>query len=303
MKIEALKVRIENTTNKIMKVQGTLKRHNDRLDKMKKSLIEKNIDLENYNKYDKSVINDNLYWELCEYEHKLEDIKNNENKLNKLKITLEKLNNSFDVELKKENDINNVIPKCLIEFLEKWKENAKDYYIKLANEYIELKYKKYEVTKDELQEIYIKKMDHEAKEYKIVRRYSDKMIEEILKSDYLKYEAEIYINNKYYKKFLNNHFASDIYIIEKIIDSNKVNLNELREILDSEVKEKKENFVTRVKEVVGVIEDMNNFTLDHNGEINGIAIGKKCKARVKTISAGGYNIQCFHYRVLINKIK
>lgn len=302
MKIETLKIRIENTKNKIIKVEGTLLRHNKRLEKIKKSLLEKNIDLDNYDKYDRSVINSDLYFELCDYDDKLDDIRNNEEKLNQLKALLEKLNNSFDVEVKKEKDINNVIPKCLINFLDIWKENTEKYYIKLANEYIELKYKKYEVTKEELQDLYTIKKDREKKETKNVRRYSDEEIEEILKSDYLKKRSEIYINDKYFKRFLNSNLSSNIYIVEKIVNFKEVDLNELDKILDLEVKEKKEIFINRVKEVVGVIKDMSNFSLGLDGEINGIAIGEKCKAKVITISAGGYNIQCFHFRVLVKRI-
>ena len=40
-----------------------------------------------------------------------------------------------------------------------------------------------------------------------------------------------------------------------------------------------------------------------NGEINGIAEGEKGRAKVETIGAGGYNIQCYHFRVLVNKIE
>jgi hypothetical protein len=42
--------------------------------------------------------------------------------------------------------------------------------------------------------------------------------------------------------------------------------------------------------------------IDSIGEINGIIQGTISNAKVRTITAGGYNIQCFHYRVLVNKI-
>ena len=39
------------------------------------------------------------------------------------------------------------------------------------------------------------------------------------------------------------------------------------------------------------------------GDINGIIVGTEGKAKIQTIGAGGYNIQCFHFRTLIHEIK
>lgn len=303
MKIETLKAKIDNTEKKIIKVEGTLERHNNRLNKIKEGLINKNINLKSYDKYNDLVRDNDLYWELCDYERKLEDINSNENKLNDLKDTLEKLKNKLAVEVKKKNDIDNVIPKCLIEFLERWKQRTKEYFINLSNEYIDLKFKEYEVTKEELEKLYIEKYNHKSNKYEIERRYSDEEIIEVLASEYKKHNAESYIRNRYLKKFKNKHFANNIAIADKIINYNEIKLDILENILNLEVQAKKESFVMRVEEVVGVIEDMSDFRIGNNGEINGIAIGNKCKAKVETIIAGGYNIQCLHFRVLVNKIK
>ena len=42
---------------------------------------------------------------------------------------------------------------------------------------------------------------------------------------------------------------------------------------------------------------------DGIGDINGIIVGTEGKAKIQTIGAGGYNIQCFHFRTLIHEIK
>jgi len=66
---------------------------------------------------------------------------------------------------------------------------------------------------------------------------------------------------------------------------------------------KKEMFINRIKEVTGDIKNLNGLNMGMNGEINGIAEGENGKAKVETIGAGGYNIQCYHFRVLVNEIK
>jgi len=57
--------------------------------------------------------------------------------------------------------------------------------------------------------------------------------------------------------------------------------------------------VYRVSAKVGKITDAKGLTIGMNGELNGLVIGDKDSATVTTILAGGYNIQCLHYRVLV----
>jgi hypothetical protein len=72
---------------------------------------------------------------------------------------------------------------------------------------------------------------------------------------------------------------------EKIAEQNRVDL--LRTLAH------------RVAEKVGCITDAGGLGIGMNGEINGRVIGDKGAATIKTILAGGWNIQCLHFRVLI----
>jgi hypothetical protein len=85
------------------------------------------------------------------------------------------------------------------------------------------------------------------------------------------------------------------------------NRNNWKQILEKEIELDKNNkralFVNRVKEITGLINDAKGLSIGDNGEINGIVIGELGKAKVETISAGGYNIQCWHFRVLVHKFK
>lgn len=80
------------------------------------------------------------------------------------------------------------------------------------------------------------------------------------------------------------------------------------ELLKKEVAKEKKNkyfdLVNRITKVVGTIVDASNLSVgNQRGELNGIVSGIHGKARIETISAGGYNIQKFHYRVLVHEIK
>jgi hypothetical protein len=77
----------------------------------------------------------------------------------------------------------------------------------------------------------------------------------------------------------------------------------INEQLDREVKAKRKSLITRVKKVVGEINDASGLYVASNGEINGIVVGSLSKAEVRTIFAGGYNIQVLHYRVLVKGLR
>ena len=67
------------------------------------------------------------------------------------------------------------------------------------------------------------------------------------------------------------------------------------------------NLINRTVELVGKITDCKCLRLsrDNSGYsiINGEIIGENGKCRVESIGAGGYNIQRYHIRVLVHKIK
>lgn len=55
----------------------------------------------------------------------------------------------------------------------------------------------------------------------------------------------------------------------------------------------------RVFRKCGKITNSGELYIGKNGGINGLIIGEKGRANVETIMAGGYNIQCLHFRVLV----
>ena len=69
---------------------------------------------------------------------------------------------------------------------------------------------------------------------------------------------------------------------------------------DKAVRNQKMNILIRSFPVVGKLEDIQFGTIGMNGEFNGTVRGERGIANIRTIMAGGYNIQCLHYRVLVN---
>lgn len=72
--------------------------------------------------------------------------------------------------------------------------------------------------------------------------------------------------------------------------------------LESEYNRKYDFIIERTNAIVGQITDATNLTIT-NGELNGVIVGTRGVARVTTIGAGGYNIQKFHFRTLVNEVK
>ena len=71
--------------------------------------------------------------------------------------------------------------------------------------------------------------------------------------------------------------------------------------LEQDKKAKYDNIIERTNEITGKITDACGLRVSAKGELNGFIIGERGTAKVETIGAGGYNIQCFHFRTLVHK--
>ena len=207
---------------------------------------------------------------------------------------LERVRENWKVKLQKEINKDNIekIP-VIWDFLTEWENKALDWYRKNCKEYFELR----------------KNEEQAVEEYKNSESY--KLSLERWKA-YHKYSGEYIIT----EEFLSRYY-SQIDSFTKIITHTKRDYNnggilvdyQIDEVkLTSEVAKEKLNkyldLINRVTKLIGEIKDANNLSIgNQNGELNGIIIGEKGKIRIETISAGGYNIQRFHYRVLIHRVK
>lgn len=73
----------------------------------------------------------------------------------------------------------------------------------------------------------------------------------------------------------------------------------LDKVLEREVERKYKSLVNRITDKAGNIIDAKGLYVASNMEINGVIKGDKALVEIETITAGGYNIQCLHYRVLV----
>lgn len=73
--------------------------------------------------------------------------------------------------------------------------------------------------------------------------------------------------------------------------------------LDKEAACKKADIIDRCNDKAGGIDEVEWTYIGPDGRINGIISGPKGRFSIKSIFAGGYNIQCLHVRVLVHKLK
>ena len=92
------------------------------------------------------------------------------------------------------------------------------------------------------------------------------------------------------------------YVIQ-FLDHPKPYEEYMRHIVAEEKKRKYDFLVERICAIVGTITDATNLRVGEKGDLNGYIIGTDGEATVQTIGAGGYIIQCFHYRTIIKRRK
>lgn len=104
------------------------------------------------------------------------------------------------------------------------------------------------------------------------------------------------------RNLLNSKFSQQVQGYTEIYN-NQERYDKISKDMAKEVEARRNDLYYRCSKVVGVITDAQGLTIGDNGSINGLVVGENGVAQVETIYAGGYNIQCLHYRVLVKEVK
>ena len=209
------------------------------------------------------------------------------------------------------------------DFLTEWENKARDWYLKNAEYYVKLLNEFQDIVVKFLNDRDYKNLSREEKsavanefnaymreKYGIRRRYRfgtvsetdyvgdkvDALTKELARVSFVKDGGE---NNYDYLAYDSNFNVTYGHYVLKGFDIEKLN-----KILAREKESKYFDLCNRISEVVGEITDARGLSIGNRyGELNGVVDGTKGSARIETIGAGGYNVQCFHYRVLVHRIR
>lgn len=83
-------------------------------------------------------------------------------------------------------------------------------------------------------------------------------------------------------------------------DAWELDTAKLEQDLQQEYNRKYDFILDRTCAIIGQVTDASHLTIGAKDDLNGYIVGTKGAAKIQTIGAGGYNIQCFHFRTLIH---
>lgn len=290
--IVELQEKVTNATEKTEKVKGTITKHEAAAAKKLQALEKFGITAYNMESFKyKDGRGSEHYWAICEVESKQSDIKGATKKLKEAEAILFNWKSKLSLETEKERFLNDNAPEVIKEFLAKWKEMAYDWHVKRYAKYQEFKAQLKAEAAAAVTE-FVKANPEAESDIRIGR--PNKALEKFLEEQNLDWKII---------KARQNAYAGFLILRMETYYTEAERLVYLEKELEADRKAKMLELIYRVNEVVGTITDARGLKIGVKGNLNGIIVGEKGKAKVDTIGAGGYNIQCFHFRTLVHKMK
>ena len=206
-------------------------------------------------------------WEVNPYYYTESDLKYTTRDLQNAKEALVKLNEEL-AEANKKADSRNV--PAITEFLEKWKEHMRDYYHKAHKQYL------------------VALHDYSEQERQL---------------DWFRYRGEERKRVKAEWDKIRREFHERWGFIESYVCGSRFDDEKFERDIKNEADRKYDFIIERTVAITGKITDASGLYVGAVGDLNGHIIGEEGVANVQTIGAGGYNIQCFHFRTLIHAVK
>lgn len=310
--IDSLRKRVVNATEKVEKQIILIGKYEAQLKKLEKKAVELGCDLDN----DSAAYRNNMdqYYAMCDVSSKKSALEAAQKKLVSLRSSEENLQEELKVLENQMAYLEGTCPEVIKQFLNDWKERCYQYYVKHYEEYLEFKerlsneelavrkeillthpafegirgreYVKQHIEEEDYSSYFLHNVVHHGEPYKV--------LEEILKEKHLDWRS---LNKR------TAEYAGSVVLSMESIHSEEERNTWLAAYLEREKKEKMLDLIERITSIVGKITDANYLHIGAKGDINGTIIGEDGMASVETIGAGGYNIQCYHFRTLIHEVK
>lgn len=285
--------KLEAALAKVEKIKKTLERHKTALakkvEKLKKAGADVSI-IENYRKlpdtlkWNEDGTSRTYYWEACEVESKADDIYTCEKKLAKAVEVSENWRTKLDAKLKEEKKASKEqAPQVLIDYLNEWKRLAIDWNLRRLEEAPKRFSEIDAEVASERNRIAKEQKGEPARKINAMYRFAGLDYHSVAKRK--------------------SNFAGAL-VTEMISMSRRKSHEEavawLEETLEVEKQAKLVKLIARIEKITGLITEAEGLKIS-GGELNGYIKGEKGNAKVQTIGAGGYNIQCFHFRTLVTE--
>lgn len=208
---------------------------------------------------------------------------------------------AYKAQLKAENEkANSRNVKVILDFLEMWKDRVRKYYMNGLKDY----YRDDEIVRNAYREAH--KFGYGTPEYKEAYAKYEELAKQFSIDRHGAYERRERLNRwgkteKYEVKVADGKYEYlKSYSREKTIEEAA---ERLENDLAIEATRKYDFIIERTNKIAGTITDASHLKIGAKDDLNGYIVGERGTAKVQTIGAGGYNIQCFHFRTIINEKK
>ena len=283
--------RIETLTNRISNAEK-------KIESKRNTIVKKQGWIAKRKAKDLSGMTENeRYWETCEINHIEDDILRLEREIKETETALEKYRAELNAEFEKAASRN--VP-AIVEFLNDWKSRMFNYYDESLVPCYEMKTELKTLVANLYNLRYCTpEYDEALKPYMALKKEYD------IKTCCV-YEDVEFVNRwgRPDKKRVKVSEGEWEYLRPyDCFDTYEQATAKLNADLRDEANRKYDFIIERVNAICGKITDATGLKVGAKGDLNGNIIGERGTAHVQTIGAGGYNIQCFHFRTLIHEVK